>query len=400
MTTTDEATDGPARGATGAIRPPVLRTADRDASERRATWTELFFDLVFVVAVAGTNQMLFADHSAAGVAWFAGVFVVISWSWSNFVMFTQRFDTDDVVHRLAKAAAMVAVAAVAFAAPRARGAGAVEFALAYLCLRLVLVGLYLRAWRHVPDVRHATVVYLSGFGLGAGLWAASLLVPPGVRPAMWIAAGTVELLTPLAGWRRFGEFASSEEHLEERSGQFTLVVLGEAVYGVVTALSDVEWDATVWAAVAAAALIVLCLWWLTFDFVEVGVPRGVRGLGYVYAHLPVYAAIAALGVGMELVLRSIADPPLPGAARAVLCGAGALYLLGVAGIRASNDPHPKALVVHPLAAATLLGVAVVGRTLSGVVILYVVAAVFGTELLHKARLSASDTRREANSEED
>lgn len=334
------------------------------------------------------------------MAWFAGVFVVIAWSWSNFVMFTERFDTDDLVHRLAKAAAMVAVAALAFAAPRARGGGAVEFALAYVCLRLVLVGLYVRAWRHVPDMRHATVVYLNGFGLGAGLWAASLLAPADACPALWFAGGVVELLTPLASWRRFGEFAASEEHLEERSGQFTLVVLGEAVYGVITAASDVEWDAKVWAAVSAAALIVLCLWWLSFDFVEVGVARGMRGLAYVYAHVPVYAAIAALGVGMELVLRSIADPPLPGAARAVLCGAGALYLLGVAGIRASNDPHPRALAVHPLAAVTLVGVAVAGRTLSGAVVLFVVATVLGAELLYKARLSANDTRREGNSEED
>ena len=164
---TDTVTGSGAGRGDGAVRPPVLRTAERGSEQRRATWTELFFDLVFVVAVSRINEILADDQSRAGVLWFLGVFIVVTWSWGNFVMYTERFDTDDVVHRLGKAAAMFAVAAVAFAAPEARGPGAVEFALAYLALRLVLVGMYVRAWRHIPEVRSATTVYLAGFGLGA-----------------------------------------------------------------------------------------------------------------------------------------------------------------------------------------------------------------------------------------
>lgn len=379
-----------AGGGEGAVRPPVLRTAEPGSRQRRATWTELFFDLVFVVAVSRINEILARDQSRAGVLWFLGVFILVTWSWGNFVMYTERFDTDDVVHRLGKASAMFAVAAVAFAAPEARGPGAVEFALAYLSLRLVLMGLYLRAWRHVPEVRGATSVYLAGFGLSAACWAVSLAVPADNRPVLWIVGGAVELLTPLVGWPRFGEVAQDEEHLEERSGQFTLIVLGEAVAATVEALTDTRWDGRVWIAVIAAALIVFCLWWLTFDFVEVGVPSDLRALAYVYAHLPVYVAIAALGVGMELVLHHVAEPHLFAQARWILCGAGALYLLGVAAIRASADPRAHLLSLHPLAATALLAVAVAGGALSGAAVLYVIAAVLGAELLYKARFRARD----------
>ena len=99
------------------------------------------------------------------------VFVAATWTWSNFVMYTERFDTDDVPHRLTKAAAMVAVAALAYAAPGVRGHTAVEFAFAYFAVRAVLIGLYERAWRHVVEVRSAVAVYLVGFSLGAVLWA-------------------------------------------------------------------------------------------------------------------------------------------------------------------------------------------------------------------------------------
>ena len=387
---TDTVTGSGAGRDDGAVRPPVLRTAERASQQRRATWTELFFDLVFVVAVSRINEILAGDQSCAGVLWFLGVFIVVTWSWNNFVMYTERFDTDDVVHRLAKAAAMFAVAAVAFAAPEARGPGAVEFALAYLALRLVLVGLYVRAWRHLPEVRSATNAYVAGFGLGAACWAVSLAVPADTRPVLWVIGGAIELLTPLVGWPRFGELAIDEKHLEERSGQFTLIVLGEAVAATVGALTDIRWDGRVWAVVIAAALIVFCLWWLTFDFVEVGVPTDLRALAYVYAHLPVYVAIAALGVGIELVLHHVAEPDLFAQARWALCGAGALYLLGVAAIRASADPRGHALAVHPLAAAVLLAVAVAGGALSGPAVLYVIAAVLGVELFYKARFHAKD----------
>lgn len=374
---------------TTAVRPPVLRTAEDADSGRRATWTELFFDLVFVVAVSRTNELLAADPSPLGAVWFAGVFVAVAWSWSNFVMYAERFDTDDVVHRLAKAAAMFAVGAVAFAAPSVRTTGAVGFAVAYLALRLVLVGLYLRAWRHLPGMRHASGVYVVGFGAGAACWAVSLVVPSDARPLLWLAGGAIELLAPVAGWRRFGAFAAAEDHLEDRSGLFTLVVLGNAVAGIVTGLDGTRWDAALWSAVAAAALVVLCLWWLTFDFVEEGAPGGTGGLAYVYSHLPVYGGIAALGVGMQLVVESAAEAPLDGPVRWILCGAGAGYLLGVAGIRASADPHPRALALHPLAAAALLGVGVAGRGLSGPVVLLVVSGVLASQLLHKARLARS-----------
>jgi low temperature requirement protein LtrA len=50
------------------VRPPRLRTTDAEEGERRATWLELFFDLVFVVAIAQLSHELVEDHSLAGFA--------------------------------------------------------------------------------------------------------------------------------------------------------------------------------------------------------------------------------------------------------------------------------------------------------------------------------------------
>ena len=82
----------------------------------------------------------------------------------------------------------------------------------------------------------------------------------------------------------------------------------------------------------------------------------------------------------------LGEPALPDAARWIVCGAGALYVLGVAAIRATTDPHPRALVVHPVAAAILVTVAATGSSLSGPAVLVCAGTVIAAELLYKAAL--------------
>ena len=366
------------------MRPPVLRTQESDG-ERRATWTELFFDLVFVAAVSRTSQVLADDPSAAGVGWFALLFVPLTWSWTNFVMYTERFDTDDVPHRLTKAAAMIAVAGLAFAAPNVRGDTAIEFALAYCAMRVVLIGLYVRAWRHVVEVRSAIAVYLVGFSLGAGCWAASALVEGGGRTALWVAGVMIEVATPVVGWSRLAEAAAAEQHLEERAGQFTLIVLGEAVVRSVDSLDRVHWNGRVWLTVLAVAVVIVCVWWLTFDFVE-KIPSGLRGLAALSAHIPTYTAIAALGVGIELALHHVEEGPLFRQGRWILCGAGALYLLGVAGVAMAAGRGLRVLVVHPVTAAVVLAGGAFGTSLSAPAVVAILAAALVAEVLYKGTL--------------
>ena len=79
-------------------QPPRLRLFED--VQRRATWLELVYDLVFVVAVAELAGVLAAGPDAGGVLTFVGLFVPIWWAWAGYVFYANRFDTDDVSHRL------------------------------------------------------------------------------------------------------------------------------------------------------------------------------------------------------------------------------------------------------------------------------------------------------------
>ena len=97
--------------------PPRLRTLD-DEDERHATWLELFFDLVFVVAVAQLADGLAADPSVHGFLVFAGLFVPVWWAWVGYTFYADRFDTDDRLHRILMIAGMFGVAVLATVDPR------------------------------------------------------------------------------------------------------------------------------------------------------------------------------------------------------------------------------------------------------------------------------------------
>ena len=150
----------------GLIRPPQLQHTDTDSGdERTATWLELFFDLAFVLVVAELAVGLGDDRTLHGVLVFAGLFSSVWWAWAGFTFYANRFDTDDVVYRLAKLGAMLAVAGLAASATEATGSLAGQFAFCQAAIRMVLVALYLRAYRHVVQARNLLAVYLM-----AGSW--------------------------------------------------------------------------------------------------------------------------------------------------------------------------------------------------------------------------------------
>src|SRR6266568_6211568 len=117
------------------FQPPRLRTL-ADEGERHASWLELFFDLVFVVAITELSRELVADHSAGGFLRFAALFVPVYVAWQGYMAYADRFDTDDLLFRVAYFGAMLAIAAMAvLIRDVARGRDSAQFALAYAALR-------------------------------------------------------------------------------------------------------------------------------------------------------------------------------------------------------------------------------------------------------------------------
>ena len=363
--------------------PPRLRSAESEA-HRHATWLELFFDLVFVAAVAALADMLVEEPTWDGAVKFAGLFVPLAWAWMGYTYYANRFDSDDFPYRLTVSAAMLAVAAMAVAIGETDAAWSERFAIAYSALRALLLVLYVRARHHVPSAREAINAYLVGFGIGLLLWVVSIFVPPPLRYALWAAGLLVEFLTPLIAWRVIGGTPVDREHIEERFGLFTIIMLGEAVIAVVAGTDVKDWagEAVVVATFGFAGAV--ALWWIYFDFQAGSEVRGGRwAFISSYGHLPLWIAITAFGAGTKLAVKhSDALAKLDGE-RWALAGSAALAVVVIAAFHLGSQ-HREPLILsllRLLAVAGLIGLAAGGAALPVTTLTVLVALLLGFALI-------------------
>lgn len=124
---------------------PRLRVESDSERERHANWLELFFDLVFVVAITELSHTLEAHLTLTGLWQFVLLFIPCWWAWTLVTFYIDRFDADDVKHRLLILAAMLSILFLAtnvhnvFAVNSAASRnGAIDFALAYITTRTIV----------------------------------------------------------------------------------------------------------------------------------------------------------------------------------------------------------------------------------------------------------------------
>jgi low temperature requirement protein LtrA len=378
------------------IRPPRLQHSETDAGKQRtATWLELFFDLAFVLVVGELAAGLRNDLTLHGVLVFAGLFTSVWWAWAGFTFYANRFDTDDVVYRLAKLTAMLAVAGLAASSSDATGRLAAPFALCQAALRLVLVCLYLRAYSHVVQARTLIAVYVVAEGLAGALWLAGAVAPPPARYACWAVAVVAEAAAPIMATMRSAGLPLHFEHLPERFGLFVILVLGESVAAIAVGVHETYWEPVTVTVAALGFVVAVSLWWTYFDLAGAATTHTLADRGghrstllhdiYAYGHWPIALGLAAAGAGLEGAILEGAQATLASGIRWVLCGGVALYLLaltaiqgGIAGSLRSGLPWPGTgaplilavgLVsgVRPVAVLAAVALVLVGEVVAGLV---------------------------------
>lgn len=293
--------------------PPRLRVRTDVEEERHATWLELFYDLVFVVAIAELAANLNDNFSPRGLIEYLALFIPVWWTWVGAAFYATRFDTDDAGHRLFLLAQMFVVATLAVEIRHGIRHSSAQFALSYSVGRALLVAEYLRAGRNVPEARPLTTRYSRGFALAAFIWMVSAFVPPPGRFIMWAAGLAVDFGTPTFARLLHAMIPPHTSHMPERFGLFTLIVLGETVAGAVRGLAEQRWGVISASTAAFGLALAFGLWWIYFEGVGGAAIRAAivdRRVGayqaWLYAHLLLALGIVTAGAGVErAVLRSV-----------------------------------------------------------------------------------------------
>lgn len=324
--------------------PPRLWVSDTP-SERRVTWLELFFDLIFVAAVAEVGAPLATDYSWPGLLRYSFLFVLIWWAWSGHTLYSTRFDHDDLLQRvLILVQCFIAAVMAANAKEALDSRSSAGFGAAYAGMRIVLVIQYVRA-RRVPETRALTTRYAVGFGAAALLWMTSALLDAPQRYWVWSVALLVDFATPSLASRHSMKFPPDPTHFPERFGLFTIILLGEFVAAVMRGIESQEyWSFPAAATAFSSMAFAFVLRWWYFDVARSAAARHIRTKRQAarfqiwhYAHLPMFLGIGVAGAGFEHLISLRNGERLTGTEAWVLCSAVAVLMAALASIGATSE---------------------------------------------------------------
>ena len=376
---------------------------DPEEAHRVATPLELFFDLVFVVAIASAaaelHHGLSANHLDAVVG-YAMVFFAIWWAWMNYTWFASAYDSDDVAFRLLTFTIMTGSLMLAAGVPDLFDDGQSGVVVAgYAVMRLGMVALWLRAARSHPEGRRTALTYAVGIAVVQALWIARLgLDGQAMLMSTFFLLVLAELAVPVIAERRGGPTPFHAHHIAERFGLFTIIVLGEvilasvqAIQGALAAPPDAAssghavepaggtgLSASLVMLIVGGLLLVFSLWWLYFKREHVDLIGQGRALTWIfsYAHIVVFAAVAAVGAALAAavdVVQGVAEAS-PRTVALALATSLALYALTLSGLHAAADRTPSVLLAAALLSAASIAVALMGLDMGLAVLLIGVAA--------------------------
>ena len=309
--------------------------------EERVTPLELFFDLVFVLAITQCTTLMAASPDWPGLVRGLFVLTVLWWTWTGYAWLTSVVDPEDGLVRIAIFAAMAALVVAALAVPGAFDDDALAFACAYAIVRLAHIGLFLIASRDEPLLRRSVIGLAVGTTIGVGLLTAASATDGAVQAALWCLAIVLDLGLPFLFWAEGWQLVPA--HFAERHGLILIIALGESIVAIGIGSNAVV-DLAVVVASTLGIAVAAALWWVYFDVTVWVAERRLTRLppgreqnevardAYSYLHLAMVAGIVLLALGMKKTLERAQDP-LETVPAAALVGGVATYLLAIVAFR-------------------------------------------------------------------
>jgi low temperature requirement protein LtrA len=310
----------------------------------RVTPLELFFDLVFVLALTQCTTLI--AHTPTWEGMLKGLLVLgmLWWSWVGYAWLTSVIDPEEGTVRLVMFAAMAAFLVCALCVPGAFGSEALLFACAYAVVRGAHIVLFVLASRYDAELRRSVNGLAASTAIGVGLIFAAAFAGGALQLGLWGLALVLDAGGPYLfgadGWKLV------PGHFAERHGAIVIIALGESIVALGIGAKAVLSAGVVTAAVLGV-VIAAALWWVYFDVTAIVAERRLSQAkegrerneiardSYSYLHFPMVAGIALIAVGMKLTIEHV-DVSLKLVPAVALLGGAAMYLLAHVAFRLRN----------------------------------------------------------------
>ena len=345
--------------STATARVPRISAVPRERES--VTPLELFFDLVFVLALTQCTALMADTPTWAGLAKGLLVLGMLWWCWVGYAWLTSVVDPEEGAVRLAIFAAMAGLLVAALCVPEVFDETGLLFACAYCVVRAAHIALFVVASRDDPGLRRSTTGLGISTALAAGILVAASFADGALQGGLWALALVLDmggpLLFGLEGWKL------QPAHFAERHGLILIIALGESIVAIGVGAERAV-DEGVVAAAVLGTVVAAALWWLYFDVVALVAARrlsratpgheqnGIARDSFSLLHFPMVAGIVLLALGMKKTLAHVEDP-LELVPAVALLGGTALYLLAHVAFRWRNI---HTFNVHRTLTAALLAI--------------------------------------------
>ncbi len=351
---------------------------------------ELFFDLVFVLAITQCTALMAVDPSWEQFARALLVLAVLWWSWVGYAWLTSVVDPEEGIVRIVMFIAMAGLLVASLCIPEVFGDLGLLFAGAYAVVRVAHIALFLVASRENPALRRSVIGLGMSTAVGVGLLIGASFTDGLTQGGLWALAVTLDMLGPYVfgseGW------VIEPEHFAERHGLILIIALGESIVAIGLG-AEAGVDAGVVAGAVLGVALAAALWWLYFDVVALVAARRLERAAagkerneiardsYSYLHFPMVAGIVLIALGLKKTLAHVGDP-LHAEPAAALLGGAALYLLAHVAFRWRNVHRfsTQRLVV----ALVLIGLIPAGAVMPAIATLAMVTAILTAMIVYEA----------------
>jgi len=304
--------------------------------ERRTSYLELFFDLVFVFAITQVTFFIIEHPTAGGFARAALLLWLVWWAWGGYAWMTNAVSIESRGVRIAFLGVTLGCFFVALGVPGAYGDEGLWFAVPYFAVRAAHVGLYMWGLRQTPEHQAAVRKLAPWFLLAPTIVLVGGFLEGDARAVVWLAAAAIDVTGALnvsdAGFR------VSASHFAERYSLFIIIALGESIVAVGVGAAGVPRDELFAASVLVAFAGVATLWWAHFDFLALGAERSLTRVPierrgpmardiYSFFHFGFVLGIIFFAVAAKKTLEH-PDAPLSAAGRWALGIGAAVFMLG------------------------------------------------------------------------
>ena len=366
------------------------RGSIRAADAQQVTFVELFFDLVFVFAITQLTALTAHDLTPDGILRSILLGWLIWWAWTQFTWTLNPADTTHPTVRVVTLAATAVALVMAASVQRAFADDALWFAVPYLVVRVLGLGLQVLVDLERVGVSHAGVVRWAGLSsIGLVLVLIGGLADPTIRPWIWLLAVVADVISAAIAGRNTN-WDMKANHLSERHGLFVIIAIGESLILAGTAVANDERSFALASAAVATILVAALLWWTYFGWLKDALEHAYAAApperngplardAFSLGHFPLVAGI----VGFAVAIEEIGAHPDEPASLAVLASLGiGVSLFVVSSAVALWLCGGRALTARPLfLLAMLVGLALVAPLPPVWPLLVVAAALLGIVLV-------------------